>query len=100
MAYCVSVAVALLLTAVVLPGCQARGGAAGIGDVPQAAVNACSIRADELWSATPGTSVVNSAQTSTAAAGGNWQLQMGTGTYISTCLVSPIGQVISVSAGA
>ena len=99
MANCVSAAVALLLATVVLPGCQARGGAAGLGDVPQVAVSACSIRADDLWSAKRGTSVVNSAQTSTAAVGGNWQLQMGTGTHISTCLVSPIGQVISISAG-
>ena len=99
MANCVSAAGVLLLATVVLPGCQASGGAAGLGDVPQAAVSACSIRADDLWSATRGTSVVNSAQTSTAAVGGNWQLQMGTGTYTSTCLVSPIGQVISISAG-
>ena len=53
MANCVSAAVALLLATVVLPGCQASGGAAGLGDVPQAAVSACSIRADDLWSATP-----------------------------------------------
>ena len=99
MANCVSAAVALLLAIVVLPGCQASGGAAGLGDVPQAAVSACSIRADDLWSAKRGTSVVNSAQTSTAAVGGNWQLQLGTGTHTSTCVVSPIGQVISISAG-
>ena len=89
-------AVAMLLT---LAGCQTGGGAAGVGDVPQAAVSACAIRADNLWSAAPGTSVVNSVQTSTASVAGNWQLQMGTGSNISTCVVSPIGQVISISPG-
>ena len=92
-------ALALLLATVALVGCQTGGGAAGVGGVPPAAVSACSIRADNLWSAAPGTSVVNSAQMSMAAAAGNWQLQMGTGSYISTCTVTPIGQVINISPG-
>ena len=38
----------------VLAGCETSGGAAGVGDVPPAAVSACSIRADDFWSAAPG----------------------------------------------
>ena len=88
-------AIALL----VLAGCETSGGAAGVGDVPPAAVSACSIRADDFWSAAPGASFVVSAQTATGYVAGNWQLQMGTGSYRSTCMVTPIGQVISISPG-
>jgi hypothetical protein len=88
-----------VVTATALTGCETSGGVAGLGDVPQAAVSACSIRADSLWSAAPGTSVVNSAQTSTSANAGNWQLEMGTGSYTSTCTVTPIGQVINIDPG-
>ena len=41
---CVSAAGVLLLATVVLPGCQASGGAAGLGDVPQAVVSALNRR--------------------------------------------------------
>jgi hypothetical protein len=86
---------------VALAGCETSGAnkAAGIGAVPPAAVNACSVVADNFWSAPPGTSVVNGAQTSTGFVAGNWQLDMGTGTHRSTCTVNPIGRVISIAPG-
>jgi hypothetical protein len=86
---------------VAIAGCQTSGAntVAGIGDVPAASVSACSTAADNLWSAAPGTSVVNSAQTATSSVAGNWQLQMGTGSHRSTCVVNPIGRIISIAAG-
>jgi hypothetical protein len=89
------------LVAVALAGCQASGGnaVAGLGGVPEMAVTACSSRADEFWNAAPGTSVVNGAQPATGTVAGNWQLQMGTGSYRSTCMVNPIGRVISIVPG-
>lgn len=84
-----------------LAGCQTSGAntGTGIGGVPPAAVSACSIRADDFWTAAPGTSVVNAAQPATGTVAGNWQLQMGTGSYRSTCVVTPIGHVISIGPG-
>jgi len=91
----------LSLTTIALPGCQTGGSntPAGLAGVPPLAVSACSARADDFWSATPGTSVVNSAQMSTGKAVGNWQLQMGTGNRQSTCTVNPIGNVINIGPG-
>ncbi len=90
-----------------LSGCQAGGGSGAasvsgarppvVSGVPPAAVSACLKRADDFWSAAPGTSVVNAAQQADSAVVGNWQLQMGTGNNRSTCTVNPIGQVIDMS---
>src|SRR5262245_4240341 len=97
--------VRLPITAVTLAalcGCETSGStsaAAGVGPVPQAAVSACSASADNFWSAAPGTSVVNGASTAIGAYAGNWQLTMGTGRFRSTCVVNPIGVVMSISPG-
>jgi hypothetical protein len=86
---------------VALAGCESSSAskAAGVGPVPPAAVSACSIAADNFWSAAPGTSVVNGAQAATGYVAGNWQLDMGTGNHRSTCLVNPIGRVTSIAPG-
>jgi hypothetical protein len=86
---------------VALSGCETSGSnqAAGVGPVPPAAVSACTASADSFWSAAPGTSVVNGAQTATGTYAGYWQLAMGTGRFRSTCVVNPIGGVISISPG-
>ena len=42
---------------------------------------------------------VNAAQPATGTVAGNWQLQMGTGSYRSTCMVTHIGHVISIGPG-
>jgi hypothetical protein len=86
---------------IAIAGCETSGAntVAGIGDVPPAAVSACSMAADNLWSAAPGTSVVNSAQTAVTSVAGNWQLQMGTGSHRSACVVNPIGRVVSIAPG-
>jgi hypothetical protein len=86
---------------VALAGCETSGAnkVAGVGPVPPAAVKACSISADNFWSAPPGTSVVNGAQRSTGVVAGNWRLQMGTGSHRSTCTVNPLGRVISIAPG-
>ncbi|WP_442579557.1 hypothetical protein ACSBOB_29375 [Mesorhizobium sp. ASY16-5R] len=72
-------------------GGDAAGGGSS-GDVPQAALNACSKRADEYQNAASGTSVVNGAE----RAGANWLLTMSTGTYTSKCTVTGSGKVVSI----
>ncbi|HET9535632.1 MAG: hypothetical protein ABWY13_00040 [Mesorhizobium sp.] len=81
-----------------LAGCETSGTntAGALGDIPPAAIEACSIRADDFQTAAPGTSVVNAAQ---PIRDGNWQLRMGTGNLRSTCTVSPTGRVISIAPG-
>ena len=89
-----------VLATVALVGCETSGDATpGLGDVPAAAVNACITRADEFWSAAPGTSVVSSAEPALTAVAGNWKLQMSTGIQQSTCTVDPIGRVVNVGPG-
>lgn len=88
------------LATVALVGCETSGGAEDFGDVPAAAVNACINRADDMWAAARGTSVLNGAVlTDQGNQNGNWALQMGTGTLQSTCTVTPIGGVISIEPG-
>ena len=86
-----------VLATVALVGCKTSGGAAGLGDVPPAAVNACSIGADNFWTAASGTSVVAGAVQNMVQ--GNWTLQMATGINQSTCTVTPIGGVINMAPG-
>jgi hypothetical protein len=98
-----------VLATVALVGCETGSGAtgprgkqpaasssaAGAGDVPPAALQACIRGADDFWSAKPGTSVLNSANPTDQ---GFWALQMQTGALQSTCTVTPVGGIINVSA--
>lgn len=83
---------------VALVGCETSGANtdAALGDVRQTAIDACARRADSLWSAAPGTSVVNEGQPDR---NGNWVLQVGTGGYQSTCTVTLGGQVVGIDPG-
>ena len=88
-----------MLVTVALVGCETSGGntdAAAMGDVRQTAIDACAKRADSLWSAAPGTSVVNQGQPDQY---GNWVLKVGTGGYRSTCTVTLGGQVLGIDPG-
>ena len=87
------------LVTVALVGCETSGDAGDFGDVPPAAVNACIDSADDMWAAARGTSVLNGAVLSVGNQTGNWTLTMGTGTYQSTCYVTPIGEVTSIEPG-
>jgi hypothetical protein len=66
--------------------------AGSVGDVPQAALEACMKRADQLQNAKAGASMANGA----ARSGANWVLTMGTGTYSSKCTVTGAGKVVSI----
>lgn len=75
---------------------QSNSSASASGDVPQAALDACSKRADEFQNAAAGTSVVQAA----ARSGANWELKMATGSqYKSTCTVTGSGRVLDIEPG-
>jgi hypothetical protein len=88
-----------VLATVALVGCETSGANTGAasGDVRQTAMNACANRADDLWSAAPGTSVVNGEGEPDQY--GNLILQVSTGSYRSTCTVTPSGQVVNIDPG-
>lgn len=75
---------------------QSLGSASSGGQVPQAALDACSQRADEFQNVAAGTSVPQGAERD----GPNWRLKMATGAqYKSTCTVTGSGRVVDISPG-
>ena len=88
-----------VLATVALVGCETSGANTGAasGDVRQTAMDTCAARADNFWSAAPGTSVVDGEGEPDQY--GNLILQVGTGGYRSTCTVTPSGQVVNIDPG-
>jgi hypothetical protein len=92
------ISITILIT-IALTGCQTSGVNTDVGArsvVPDKALSACSSRADRYQNAAAGTSVINGGQPTEE---GNWQVRLTTGSFRSTCTVTPGGTIIDFEPG-